>query len=434
MKRAWICYALCCFLVACMLLSGCITKPPQNQLEAGDLINPSSDTQNVSAPTVAGGANDFAFRLSSALVQESGSGNFVCSPYSVWLPLAALLNATDEQNKDELLLALGALGTSVDDVNAAASRMLFDLTRQAEAAYATPDMPYHDPLSIANAIFVDDDVTLRDDFAQTFLDYYRGTAMNVDFGSRDAVDEVNAWASENTNGLITDIVSEFNPDTVAAIANAIYFSDRWSWEFDPERTEEGVFHARAGDTTAFYMIREGSGQTYYEDDRVQAMPLSFKTGGGLYIIMPKDGDATGLLTSLTDEYFTEIRMDSIEATGRLLLPRFSIESPVVDLTDTLSAMGVPLFDEQLAALSGGLIEEDIPVWVSSAAHKAVIEVDERGTTAAAVTVMAVAATAMPLPSEPFEMICDKPFVFVLYGYTQDGGYQVLFTGVVNQPE
>ena len=67
-------------------------------------------------------------------------------------------------------------------------------------------------------------------------------------------------------------------------------------------------------------------------------------------------------------------------------------------------------------------------------HKAVIEVDEKGTTAAAVTVMAMTGAAMPLPTEPFEMNCNKPFIFVLYAHTYDGGNQVLFTGIVNQPK
>jgi serine protease inhibitor len=63
----------------------------------------------------------------------------------------------------------------------------------------------------------------------------------------------------------------------------------------------------------------------------------------------------------------------------------------------------------------------------------VIKVDEKGTTAAAVTVMMAAGSSMPLPTEPFEMVCDRPFVFVLTGNTYDGGAQVLFTGMVCQP-
>jgi len=288
----------------------------------------------------AAGANDFAFRLSAGLVKNAGDGNFVCSPYSVWLPLAALVNATDANNQ---------------------------------------------------------------------------------------------WASENTGGLITDMVQEFDPMTVAAIANAIYFSDCWQWEFDPGQTKEDVFHAPAGDTTAFYMLREGNSQTYYEDDKIQAMPLRFKTGGGLYIILPKNGDAAGLLSCMTNDFFNEIQTDSVQATGKLLLPRFSVDNEVKGLKETLEMLGVPLFDRDLVPLTGGLVEGDTPVWLSDAIQKAVIHVDENGTTAAAMTIMPAPDAWMPQPTEPFEMNCNRPFAFILFDRTYDGGAQVLFTGVVNQP-
>jgi serpin B len=333
------------------------------------------------------------------------------------------------------LSALGAAGISEPDINHAASRMLYGLTNQRAREWAKEHGNEHhsDPLKIANAVFVGNNVTLNTRFAQTFLDYYRGNVIQVDFLSDQAVEAVNQWASDNTDGLIPEIIQAFDPRTVAAVANAIYFSDRWEWEFRPEETREAVFHSPAGEQNAFYMLREGNNQVYYEDDRVQATPLRFRTGCGLYIILPKDGDATGLLSSMTSEYFEEIQRDSINASGKLLLPRFTMDSGVLDLKDCLVSLGVPLFDPLAAPLTGGLLEEDIPVWLESAVHKAVIEVDEKGTTAAAVTVMAAAGSGMPLPTEPFEMICDSPFVFVLYGYTFDGGYQVLFTGVVNQP-
>jgi len=393
-------------------------------LTAKDLLEPVYDEENASAQAVASGANDFAFRLSAALAVNAGDGNFVCSPYSVWIPLAALVNATDDANKPKLLEALGARGAGEADINNAASRMLFDLTKQKSE---------YDPMKIANAIFVGNNVTLKQSFAQVFLDYFRGVSMNVDFRSNEAVEAVNKWASENTEGLISDIVEEFDPDTIAALANAIYFSDRWLLEFDAEATMEDVFHSPAGDATAQFMLRENDGLIYYEDDLVQAMPLKFTLGDGLYIILPKDGDAAGLLSSMTNEYFNKIQNDSVQASGKLLLPRFAIESDVMELKDTLEALGVPLFDPAAAPLTGGVIEEGIPAWVSNVAHKAMIDVDEQGATAAAVTVVAVYGTGMPLPTEPFEMNCNKPFVFVLYGNTYDGGSQVLFTGIVNKP-
>lgn len=436
---AWVCACLC------VALAGIVPAYAESgdavrvvPVAAKDLEQPGYDPGpgKSQASIVADGANAFAFRLSAALAEKTGDRNFVCSPYSVWIPLAALVGAVDEPYKAELLAALGAAGIDGETMNLAASRMLYDLTNQDSKIMARDygGEFYHDPLKIANAVFVGHDVTLKQDFARMYMDSYRSTSMNVDFGAPDAADIINGWASENTDGLIDDIVQGFSPNTVAAIANAIYFSDRWDWEFDPDKTAEDVFHAPGGDATALYMLREGKRLLYYEDHKVQAMPLAFKTGGGLLILLPKDGDAAGLLSSMTNEYFLLAARGAWEAPGKLLLPRFSIDSGVMELGGTLAALGIPLFDQGAAPLTE-LIEEDIPIWLSSALHKATIEVDEKGTTAAAVTVMAMAGSAPdePDPSAPFEMICDRPFVFVLYGHTYDGGNQVLFTGIVNQP-
>jgi len=408
------------------------------------LLSPIGD-QNPATGDVAKGANAFAFQLTSALIEEQAdkSENLVCSPYSVWLPLAALVNATEGQAQKDLLFAIGAAKINPEDVNKAASRMLYSLTRQderdmmaewAEEAEERGEDPgeyfmeVHDPLSIANAVFVDDDMTLDAGFAKAFADYYRGTAMEVDFASDAAVEAVNGWANEHTNGLIPEIVQEFDPETVAAIANAIYFSDRWSGEFDPNQTEAGIFHGRKGEQEAQFMHREGIQLTYYEDERLQAMPLSFQTGGGMMILLPKDGDANAMMAGITEEYFREIGEDSVQATGMLKLPRFALESDLT-LKDALQSLEVNLFDPKLMPLTK--LVEETPAYLTSAVQRAVIEVDEKGTTAAAVTVMAAAGASMPVPTEPFEMICDRPFGFILYGQTYDGGRQVLFTGVVN---
>jgi len=422
----------------CALLMSCPGGAKNNDdffsivnVTAKTLQAPEYGEDDPAIKTAARGANDFAFRLSAALAKNAGDENFVCSPYSVWMPLAALVNAAGAEHKAALLTALGAAGISQNDINTAASRMLYDLTKLREKEYG--EKYYYNPLKIANAVFVGNKVTLRREFAQAFMDFYRGSSINVDFSSRDAVDAVNRWAGKNTGGLITDLVQEFDPSTVAAIANAIYFSDRWAWEFDRKETKEGVFHAPAGDTTARYMLREGKDQFYYQDEKVQALPLYFKHGGGLYIVLPQDGSARALLSSMTDEYFNEIQRNSSLAEGKLLLPRFSLQNDINGLKEALQLLGVPLFDAEAAPLTGGLIEEDIPVWLSVAIQKAVIQVDEKGTTAAAVTVMTGATSAGPQPNVPFEMICDRPFVFILYEYTHDGGSQILFTGMVNQP-
>ncbi|MDR0221639.1 MAG: serpin family protein [Lachnospiraceae bacterium] len=413
-----------------MIMTSCANKDTVTIIEAVPASFQSSQENPSDEATIAAtGANDFAFRLSAMLIETTTNGsNFVCSPYSVWLPLAALVNATDKAHKESLIAAIGAAGISEDDINTAASRMLYDLTKQGKND--------KDQLRFANAIFVGDSYTLRQSFADCFSQYYGGTMMSVDFASPKAAETVNQWASDHTEGLVTEIVkaSDFNSSTVAAIANAIYFSGNWEEEFYPGATKDYIFHSPTGNVAAPFMIRTYSEMNYYEDEKVQAVTLGFVKGGGMTFILPKDGAATGLLQAMTSEYYDTIMNKAKNAIGRLFLPRFSFDSGIMDLKDTLIRLGVPLFDEREAPLTGGLIEGNDPVWLGMAVQRAVIEVDEKGTTAAAVTVMSSETGGMwESPKETFAMVCDRPFVFVLYGQTYDGGRQVLFTGVVNEP-
>ena len=403
-----------------------------HHVDAAPLIEPQWDVSAPTAIQVAHGANDFAFRLSAALAPDIGHDNFVMSPYSVWMPLAALLNATDEAHRPALLEALGAGGITVAEVNQATSRMLFDLTSERARQMQIDDALQNNPMHIANAIFVNHSHTLRNEFAQTFADYFRGEMIQVDFLDPQAVDEVNLWVSDNTHGLIPEIIQEFGPTTVAAIANAIFFSDTWASQFDPTLTQRDVFHSPTEESYAYFMEMELPLASYFEDQRVQAIDLSFMGGGGMTIILPKDGNAVGLLASMTSEYFNRIHDYAVLAEGKLLLPRFSIESTLDNLDDSLVALGVPLFDSESAPLTG-LFEESLPAWIDEAIQIAMINVDEEGATAAAVTIMNMYGSSRMEAETTFEMICNRPFVFILHSFTVDGGRQVLFTGVVNQP-
>jgi len=403
-------------------------------IDAAPLIA-TGNSHNPSAIAVANGANDFAFRLSAALLKDVGYENFVVSPYSAWMPLAALVNATSEQHRPALMEALGAGGISPEYINQAASRMLFDLTneRARRENWSQWGGSEESPLHIANAIFVDYNWPLRREFAQTFADYFRGNAINLDFSSPAAVDAVNQWASDNTNGLINEVIQEFDPDAIAAIANAIYFSGSWSDRFNPNMTDRGTFYSPFDERNVYFMQQHGF-FTYFEDDGIQAIDLGFAGGSGMIIILPKNGDAVGFLSSMTNECFDRIQSDSVLGEGTIKLPRFSVENTIDNLVSTLITLGVPLFDEMAGPLTGGLVyDSGLRVWLGDAVQVAMIEVDEEGATAAAVTVMDVRAESMPFAQTTFEMICNTPFAFILYSNTRDGGRQILFMGVVNQP-
>ena len=401
------------------------------EVEAQPLIS-SRSTPTGAYRAAARGVNDFAFRLGSAMAHDIGYENFVISPYSIWMPLAALVNATDDRHRPALFEALGLAGIAPEDINRTASRMLFDLTTPRHREWAEDWEEDIVPVRVANALFIDYRQGPRRDFAQVFADYFRGDVISLDFESAGAADAVNAWVNENTQGRIPRIVESFHEDTLAAIANTIYFSGRWRQEFNPGATSQGTFYGPAGESAACFMNMT-TWFVYYEDEHIQAVNMPFYEAGGMLIILPREQSAVDFFAAMTHEDFARIMYESRGRDGTLSLPRFAIEYEINGLHDVLAGLGVPLFDIELAPLTGGLVEDDgIPVWLDSALHRAMIEVDEEGVTAAAVTMMPVMGCAAPDP-QPFMMICNRPFVFILHSHTMDGGNQVLFTGVVNRP-
>jgi serpin B len=380
-------------------------------------------------------ANTFGFELSGKMAAQYENENFIFSPYSVYMPLAALLNGTaKEADREELLRILGAEGFTVEDVNKAVSYALYGMTEKTvynenweEENFST--------LEIANAIFIDRDETIKPEFAQTFSDYYKGSIFSTDFGNNEAAKAaINKWASDNTNGLIDDVSPEFTGEEVAAIANALYFKDAWENEFDPSKTVKDTFYSPTGEVEVDMMNYENKtptiGSQYYEDDDIQMARMDFKNGGGMYLIMPKDGDVTSLATNFSEEYFNQIKADSEMKALSISMPKFEIKSPMMNLVGSLKEMGIPLFEGD--SLNDGVVEyKGRSTQLDQAVQKAVIKVDEVGTTAAAVTVMTIIAESVPPTYEQVSVKFDKPFMFVLTG--SGFGEQVLFTGTVCNP-
>ena len=112
--------------------------------------------------------------------------------------------------------------------------------------------------------------------------------------------------------------------------------------------------------------------------------------------------------------------------GTLALPRFKLDYDVT-LNDPLKALGMrQAFDDDadFSAMA------DEPLFVSKVKQKSFVEVNEEGTEAAAVTTVTMTTAAMFRPEKPFEMIVDRPFLFVI---GDDQTKSILFMGVIYDP-
>lgn len=405
----------------------------ETESAAGGTLNENEDREGGdSALRYQDGANGFAFRLTKEMLTDKEEGqNMILSPYSVWLPLAALANATDTAGREQLLWALGESGADVPALNETVKALNASLMREEYAGWMKENgLEYESPLKIANALFVDQDSEVKREFEEIFGDDYEGRVFSVDFSDASAAEEVNGWALEKTDGRIDNIIDSFDPQTVAAIANAIFFSDSWATEFSESNTSEAVFYGAQEEETVPFMNGKFAEAPYWEDDELQAVGLETAGGGRLIILLPKAGkSAEEILGGLDAEKFE--RFETAERrTVQLSLPRFRLESEVFSVKEAVERLGVPLCGSQAPLLTG--LAEGEALFISDAVQKAVVEVDEKGMTAAAATVIAMARGAMLEEAEPVEVKCDRPFAFLLTAYGGDRGQIVLFSGIVNQ--
>ena len=408
-----------------------------------------------------------AGRLIGELARHDPGRNIVCSPLVAWLPLAALVNVTRPSLRGALLDAIGLdpTGTTLDGLNAAASAMLNDLDRNTlvpvpvtdanDLIRVVPCVAGEPSLRLAGGLWVDRRWQINPDFACVFADAYHCAAEAVSFADPASVVAINRWAAERTDGLITDLVQRFDALTSVVIAHAIHFRGVWEWEFDPGSTQPDVFHAPEGDMTAPFM-RFGSGIpgwwevggrrrrmestgrcTYFEDDDMQAVDLRFTTTReGLLVLLPSHDSPETLLAD--PSRVRSALAGAISTPGELRLPRFRLDAEL-DLSDVLVRLGVPLFDKAASPLSDLIVDAKAvgaePVTVSAVRQRAIMEVDERGTTAAAAGYTAATAGGIgPSRDRPFAMVCDRPFAVVLYSDSGQADPVIIMCGVVNQPE
>ncbi len=136
----------------------------------------------------------------------------------------------------------------------------------------------------------------------------------------------------------------------------------------------------------------------------------------MYLIMP-EGDI-----NVEQELSAAINDGTFKSTYiKMSMPKFKIEYST-SLNEIFMNMGITTaFDEKTADFTKMFDKGNM--WFTRTIHKTYIDVDEKGTEAAAVTAIGMAGNA--LPPEPIELKFNKPFYFAICDNTSG---ETLFMG------
>lgn len=290
-------------------------------------------------------------------------------------------------------------------------------------------------LTIANSAWVDQLLTPDEQWIADMEGIFRGEGYRGVLSSQEITDRINAWCSENTRGLIPKMLEQtLNSDTRLAVLDAVYFKGDWSVPFDALNTAQRPFTKEDGtklqvDTMSMF----AENQRYLHSDLGEGVLLPYQGGDFAYVaILPREGtQVRELYRQLTPEALAELLESEKQELCNLRLPKYEVSFDR-ELCESLQAMGlVRAFDGIQADLSGlGKTEQGTLLYISLVKQKAVFRVDEKGTEAAAVTIVAVEDGCALIEPEPRELFFDRPFVYMIL----DMETQVpLFVGIMDDP-
>lgn len=432
-------------LLALTLVAGCSAAAPSSSTTPGvtgaPVITPGSDgialaaaslprlaTTAADATSAGDAVNAFGLDLYAKLVAADPEANLVVSPASIAVALAmarAGARGTTAAEMDAVMHGLGA------DANAAWVAALDQSLNGRTATFKDALNEDQDViLRSVNAPFAQQGYPLEDAYLAALAERFGAGLRLVDYigdpeGSRGII---NGWVKDQTEDRIPELLAAGTVDetTRLALVNAIYLKAAWDLPFEEGATAPAPFTRLDGTTMDVEMMRTGGYFAYASGDGWQAVDLPY-VGRQLSMLVIVPSDLATFEGSLDGAKLAAITGTLSEQQVVLGLPKFGTESQL-GLGDVLEALGMPTaFNPDTADFSGMTAADRLSI--SAVIHQANIDVDEKGTEAAAATAVMMAASAAPAP--PVELTVDRPFMFALRD-VETGA--ILFLGRITKPE
>ena len=361
----------------------------------------------------------FAFDFFSKVFAEEAAEedkNFMVSPLSLSMALAMTWNGAEGSTKTEMQNTLGFEGFSDQEVN--------EYYKKLKEALLKTDPSTK--LAIANSIWTNKHIQIKPNFLSNNREYFNSTVESVDFDDLNTVKRINQWAADNTNNLIKDVLKETDPMALMYLLNAIYFKGIWTSEFEPNKTSSKPFYYEDGGSKNVEMMHQKDEFNYTANKTMQVVQLPYGNQAfSMIVMLPMEGQT---IADVTNELQKEGVWTGIVGGLRgsevdLYLPKFKTRYSK-RLNGVLNDMGiVEAFNPNLADFSE---MSDVESFISSVQQFTYIATDEVGTEAAAVTVVGMMTTALPIV-QTVTFNANRPFIYVIQ---ENSTGAVLFMGAV----
>lgn len=348
--------------------------------------------------------------LTREMLLEFGKnkGNVIFSPFSILTLLCMAADSTDTKTREEVIDTI-CRNQNYDEIKNSIKELIKDVSGI-------------NTLSIASALCVNETIsdTIKPGFKKTFEEDY----MAKLFSSKNIIEDVNAWVRKKTKGMIDQIADKSMENMLACLMNAVCFESEWKVPYEEDDIEEDDFHNADGSFSTITSLFSKEDE-YINTDAFEGFVKPYKDSHFSFLaLLPKKKGNQSLRNSLNDLNISAIFQNRTNTRVLVNIPEFKFDFSE-DLTDYLRNLGMekiftpgadfsPMTDEWIKA--DGII------------HKAHIEVDRKGTKAAAVTAMVMPTGCAPDFDIPSVRL-DRPFVYAIM-HNETG--LPIFAGIVNK--
>jgi len=356
-------------------------------------------------PAARAAAADAAFGADLYQVLAEDAASVVFSPASVASALRMALGGARGQTAAELARVLCLDRSSPPEAVAVSGLSLVSAGRDGgSAVFRAPNM-----------VWVQSGLPLRPGFTEQ-LSRAAAALADADFAAAPeaARAEINRVIADQTEGKITGLLPSGAITALArlVLASAVYLKAAWTDPF-PERATAGApFYPDGPDRPGLTvpMMRGTAPRAYLHGDGYQAVLLPYRDIGLAMAVLLPDGPLAALRPKVAAAGLGGLLAGAARHQVTLSLPRFRLEA-AFDLIPALRRLGVAAAFGDNADFTG--ITDAAPLRIGAVAHKAYIDVDERGTEAAAATAVVLRTLAATRPPPPVTMVVDRPFLFAI---------------------
>ncbi len=361
--------------------------------------------------------NDFAFRLFKNISSQDSTNVFI-SPISISTALSMTYDGAKGKTAKEMRKTLGFTkdqSYSHDEI----TNLLKFYQNDTENLF-----------TIVNAAFAQEKYNFNEKYFDLLKDYnalIKQANFIDDTKREEARLEINQWVMDNTNDKIEDLLDKSSVDklTRLVLLNAIHFKADWMYEFPEDRTRQMIFQHPSRQYIASFMHTKQK-FLYFEDSTFSMLEIPYTDNqAAMYVILPKDTCINNFIDNLNYANFTSAIESSKEEIIDLLIPKFKIEDKY-KLKKNLKEMGMLRAFTTKANFKGMNGRSDL--MIDDVIHQSFIEVNEKGTEAAAATAVVVRQKSQPKTTY---LNFNRPFIFVI---VEKNEKSILFIGKFMNPE